>query len=138
MAKKFFTRSTKAKGEGAPAVKQVKLKLVQIDFWSAVRMGFMLTLALGVATIIGFIFLWIIVSFTGLGASLNSLLATVGLTNGDGGVQDTLTFARVVSAGLILAVFNMIVGTLLAGIWALIYNLVAKFSGGLSVGFTNN
>ena len=137
MAKKFFTR-TKSKGEGAPAVKQVKLKLVQIDFWSAVRMGFMLTLALGVATIIGFIFLWIIVSFTGLGASLNSLLATVGLTNGDGGVQDTLTFARVVSAGLILAVFNMIVGTLLAGIWALIYNLVAKFSGGLSVGFTNN
>jgi hypothetical protein len=138
MAKKFFTRTRKAKGEGAPAVKQVKLKLVQIDFWSAVRMGFMLTLALGVATIIGFIFLWVIVSFTGLGASLNSLLATVGLTNGDGGVQDTLTFARVFSAGLILAVFNMIVGTLLAGIWALIYNLVAKFSGGLSVGFTNN
>jgi hypothetical protein len=137
MAKKFFTR-TKSKSDGAPAVKQVKLKLVQIDFWSAVRMGFMLTLALGVATIVGFIFLWAIVSFTGLGASLNNLLATVGLTNADGGVQGTFTFAGTITAALGLSVFNMIVGTILSGVWALIYNLVAKFTGGLSVGFTNN
>jgi hypothetical protein len=32
----------------------------------------------------------------------------------------------------------MVVGTILAGVWALIYNVVAKFTGGLSVGFTNN
>ena len=55
---------------------------------------------LAVATIIGFIFLWAIVSFTGLGASLNNLLATVGLTSAEGGVQGTFNFAATMSAAL--------------------------------------
>jgi len=134
MAKLFQRRAAK----DVPAAKQVKLKLVHIDFWSAVRMGFMLTLALGIATIVGFIFLWIIVSFTGLGASLNNLLATVGLTDATSGVEDTLTLPRVLTFSLGISVFNMVVGTILAGVWALIYNVVAKLTGGLSVGFTNN
>ena len=101
-------------------------------------MGLLITLALGIATIVGFIFLWLVVSFTGLGDSLNTLLATVGLTNAGEGVQETLTFARVFSAALLISVFNMIIGTILAGVWALIFNVIARFTGGLSVGFTNN
>ncbi len=137
MAGKLFARRGSSSA-GAPAAKQVKLKLVHINFLSAVRMGLLITLALGIATIVGFIFLWIVVSFTGLGDSLNTLLATVGLTNAGAGVQETLTFARVFSAALLISVFNMIVGTILAGVWALIFNVIARFTGGLSVGFTNN
>ena len=48
------------------------------------------------------------------------------------------TFAKVVGFGVGLSVFNMVLGTLLAGIWALVYNVIARFTGGLSVGFTNN
>ena len=61
MAGKLFARRGSSSA-GAPAAKQVKLKLVHIDFWSAVRMGLLITLALGIATIVGFIFLWVIVS----------------------------------------------------------------------------
>lgn len=137
MAGKLFGRRGSSSA-GAPAAKQVKLKLVHINFLSAVRMGLLITLALGIATIVGFIFLWIVVSFTGLGDSLNTLLATVGLTNAGAGVQETLTFARVFSVALLISVFNMIIGTILAGVWALIFNVIARFTGGLSVGFTNN
>jgi hypothetical protein len=137
MAGKLFARRGSSSA-GAPAAKQVKLKLVNINFLSAVRMGLLITLALGIATIVGFIFLWLVVSFTGLGDSLNTLLATVGLTNAGEGVQETLTFARVFSAALLISVFNMIIGTILAGVWALIFNVIARFTGGLSVGFTNN
>ncbi|MFM5903957.1 MAG: DUF3566 domain-containing protein [Microbacteriaceae bacterium] len=137
MAGKLFSRRG-SKSSNAPAAKQVKLKLMHIDFWSAVRMGLLITVALGIATIVGFIFLWIIVSFTGLGASLNNLLSTVGLTTAGQGVQDTLTFARVFTFAFGIAVFNMVIGTILAGIWALIFNVIARFTGGLSVGFTNN
>jgi hypothetical protein len=137
MAGKLFARRGSSSAS-APAAKQVKLKLVHIDFWSAVRMGLLITLALGIATIVGFIFLWIVVTLTGLGSSLNSLLSTVGLTEAGQGVQETLTFARVFSFALGISVFNMIIGTILAGVWALIFNVIAKFTGGLSVGFTNN
>jgi len=137
MAGKLFARRGSSSA-GAPAAKQVKLKLVHIDFWSAVRMGLLITLALGIATIVGFIFLWVVVTFTGLGSSLNGLLSTVGLTEAGQGVQETLTFARVFTFALVISVFNMIIGTILAGVWALIFNVIAKFTGGLSVGFTNN
>jgi hypothetical protein len=32
----------------------------------------------------------------------------------------------------------ILVGTILAGIWAAIFNIVARIIGGVSVGFTNN
>ena len=137
MAGKLFARRGSSSA-GAPAAKQVKLKLVHIDFWSAVRMGLLITIALGIATIVGFMFLWVVVTFTGLGSSLNSLLSTVGLTNAGQSVQETLTFSRVFTFSLGISVFNMIIGTILAGVWALIFNVIAKFTGGLSVGFTNN
>jgi hypothetical protein len=134
MAKLFARRG----GKSVPPVKQVKLKLVQIDFWSAIRMGFFLTLAAGIATIVGFMLIWVIVSFTGLGSSLNSLLATVGLTDATSSLSEVAVLGRVVGFAVGLAVFNMVVGTILAGIWAIIYNVIARISGGLSVGFTNN
>ena len=134
MAKLFARRGTKS----VPPVKQVKLKLVQIDFWSAVRMGFFLTLAAGIATIVGFILLWVIVAFTGLGNSLNSLLATVGLSDATSNVSDVATLGKIVGFAVGLSIFNMVLGTILAGIWAIIYNVIARISGGLSVGFTNN
>lgn len=121
-----------------PAVKQVKLKLVHIDFSSAVRMAFWITLALGIATIVGFILLWGMVSFTGLGASLNTLLGNLGIVDPAAAVNPMANLAKVVGFSVGLSIFNMVFGCILAGVWALIYNVIARFSGGLAVGFTNN
>jgi len=125
-------------GANVPPVKQVKLKLVHIDFFSAVKMAFMVTLSLGIATIIGFLALWALVSFTGLGASLNNLLSGLGLVDATSGVSQIATLAKVLGFAVGLSIFNMVLGTLLAGIWVLVYNVIARFTGGLSVGFTNN
>ena len=46
--------------------KQVKLKLVHIDFWSAVKTGLLVTTATGIATIVAFFLIWLLVSQTGL------------------------------------------------------------------------
>jgi hypothetical protein len=125
-------------GANVPPVKQVKLKLVHIDFFSAIKMAFMVTLALGIATIVGFMLLWALVAFTSLGASLNNLLAGLGLVDATSGVSQIATLAKVLGFAVGLSVFNMVLGTLLAGIWTLVYNVIARFTGGLSVGFTNN
>jgi hypothetical protein len=39
---------------------------------------------------------------------------------------------------LSMALFTIVVGTILAGVWAAIFNIVARITGGVSVGFTNN
>jgi hypothetical protein len=127
-----------AKRNVAP-VKQVKLKLVHIDFWSAVRNGFMVTLAMGIATIVGFFVVWLVVSTTGLFGSLNSLLNTaVGGSSGQSvDVAQTLSLPKVLSFAATLAIVNMVGGTILSGVGALIFNVIARLSGGIRVGFTN-
>ncbi|MEN9749141.1 MAG: hypothetical protein RL149_219 [Actinomycetota bacterium] len=126
-----------AKRNVAP-VKQVKLKLVHIDFWSAVRNGFMVTLAMGIATIAGFFLVWLVVSTTGLFGSLNSLLnSAVGGDAQQVDVAQTLSLPRVLSFGGTLAIVNIVGGTILSGVSALIFNVIARLSGGIRVGFTN-
>lgn len=117
-----------------PPVKQVQLKLVRIDFWSAIKTGFTVTIGLGIATVAGFIGLWALVSFTPLFSSLNGLLSTI-----TGSAANlTVSLPQVLWVGAGLAVFNIVFGTLLTGFSALVYNIIARITGGIKVGFTSN
>lgn len=117
------------KGASTPT-KQVKLKLVQIEFWSAVRMGFFVNLGLGIAVIVGFVAFWFVLS----SSSVNNLLSQVGV--GEGG--SLISLPQMVSYGAIIAFINLVAGTVLWGVLAVVYNVIARFTGGLAVGFTNN
>ena len=101
------------------------------------KAGFFITVAAGIATVVGFFALWLIVGQIGLFASLNSLLSGV---FGDGGVdiEQELSLPRVMSFASTLAIVNIILGTALAGLYAMIFNVIGKITGGIAVGFTNN
>ena len=122
------------KKRDVPPVKQVQLKLVRIDFWSAIRTGFTITVGLGIATIIGFLALWALVSFTPLFSSLNGLLTTVTGTASN----ITVSLPQVLGVGFALSIFNIVFGTLMTGLLALVYNAIAKITGGIKIGFTSN
>jgi len=124
----------KLKNRDVPPVKQVQLKLVRIDFWSAMRTGFTINVGLGIATVIGFIALWALVTFTPLFSSLNGLLTTV--TGSDSNIS--VNIGQVLTVGFGLAVFNIVFGTIMVGILALVYNVIARITGGIKIGFTNN
>ena len=108
------------------SVKPVNLKLVKISFWSAVRFGFVVTIALGIGLVIALTLVFFILSLAGATALLKEF---VGLD---------VTLPAVLSISLSMALFIILVGTLLSGVWALIFNIVARITGGISVGFTNN
>ena len=120
-----------------PDAKRVQLRLVNIEVWSAARAGFFVTVALGVATIVGFFAMWLVVGQLGLFASLNTLLAGA---FGDGGidVEQQLSLPRVMSFAFGVSIFNVIVGTALAALYAMIFNVIGKITGGIAVSFTNN
>lgn len=124
-----MSRFSRKNSNSTPA-KQVKLKLVHIDFWSAVRVGFVVSLALGVATVVGFTLFWFILS----SSVVNNLLSQVGV--GEGGAL--ISLPQMVSYGFIIAFIGVVAITALSGVYAAIFNLIAKITGGLSVGFTNN
>jgi hypothetical protein len=120
-----------------PDAKRVQLRLVNIEVWSAARAGFFVTVAIGVATIVGFFAMWLVVGQLGLFASLNTLLAGA---FGEGGidVEQQLSLPRVMSFAFGVSVFNVIVGTALAALYAMIFNVIGRITGGIAVSFTNN
>ncbi|MEY2676348.1 MAG: hypothetical protein RL510_368 [Actinomycetota bacterium] len=125
-----MSRFTRKKSASTTPTKQVKLKLVQVEFWSAVRMGFWVNLGLAIAIIVGFIAFWFVLS----SSAVNSLLSQVGV--GDGG--SLISLPQMISYGAIVGIINIVAGTVLWGVLALVYNAIAKLTGGLAVGFTNN
>jgi len=120
-------------------VKLVKLKLVRIDVWSAVKFGFLLQIGLGIATVILFFLIWLAASQSGLFGSLSSFLTTlIGNDSSSVDVGSQISLPRVLGLGGGLAIFNIISGTLLTLVGTLIFNAIGKVVGGISVGFTNN
>jgi hypothetical protein len=130
-------RKSSFRSRTAPALKRVQLKLVKVEVWSAIKAGFFITVAAGIATVVAFFFLWLIVGQIGLFASLNSLLAGA---FGDGGVdiEQELSLPRTLSFASTIAILNVILGTALAGLYAMIFNVIGKITGGIAVSFTNN
>lgn len=106
--------------------KPVNLKLVKVNFWSAVRFAFILTVALGIGLVIALTLVFFILNLAGFSNLLKSFLAV------------DVTLPAVLSVSLSIAVFMIVVGTVLAGVWAAMFNIIARITGGVSVGFTNN
>ena len=118
--------SRKAGRSESSSAKPVNLKLIKINFWSAVRFSFVLNVALGIGLVIALTTLFLILNAAGFSALLKQY------------IDLEITLPTVLSISLGIAVFMILVGTILAGIWAAIFNIVARIIGGVSVGFTNN
>jgi len=131
VAEKLAKKSTKR-----PSTKQVRLKLVYIDFWSAVKLSFLVAVALAVITIVFFFLVYTVLDRTGLFGEIDKLYETVageGMT-----LTDLFSLGQVMGFAVVLAILNLVVITALGAITAALYNLSVKITGGLLVGFTNN
>jgi hypothetical protein len=125
------------KSQRAAQTKQVRLKLVYIDFWSAVKLSFLIAVVLGIILIVASILIWLVLNTTGIFGSLNSLLREI-LNQNDFSITTTFSLPTVALFAFIIAILNVVVGTALGAITALLYNFSVRITGGLLVGFTNN
>ena len=125
------------KSQRQVAVKQVRLKLVYIDFWSAVKFSFLVAVCLGIILVVATILLWIVLNSTGIFGSLNDIMKDI-LGNPEFDIASDFSLAQVALFAIVVALLNTVVGTALGAIAALLYNFSVRITGGLLVGFTNN
>jgi hypothetical protein len=120
----------------APApVKQVRLKLAYVDLWSAVKMSALIALVLSIVIFVSTLVIFAILNQTGILDSLSGIIADV-LGDGGGGILALLEFSQVLALSLVAAVINLVSFTVLGSLSALIYNAIARITGGYLVGFT--
>jgi hypothetical protein len=120
----------------APApVKQVRLKLAYVDLWSAVKVSALIALVLSIMIFVATLVVFVILNQTGILDSLSGIIADV-LGEGGGGILALLEFSQVLALSLVAAVINLVSFTVLGSLSALIYNAIARITGGYLVGFT--
>jgi hypothetical protein len=116
--------------------KQVRLKLVYIDFWSAVKFSFLIAAAVGVVIFVAVLLIWTVLASTGVFGQVSKLMQDVSgqdsLT-----VNSVVSFAQVMGFTLVIAALNVVVGTVLGAIACVLYNLSVRITGGILVGFKN-
>ena len=131
VAEKLAKKSAKS-----PAAKQVRLKLVYVDFWSAVKLSFLLGLTLAIITIVVVYLVYTVLAQTGVFDEVNGLVQDIaGAEAFD--LNTIISLPQIMGFAIVVAVLNTIVTTALGAIVALLYNLSVKITGGLLVGFTN-
>ena len=130
-----------SKSQKKTARRQVRLRLVYIDFWSVVKLTFLLSICLGVVTVVAAFVVWTVLGQIGVLDSVNALLQEItanddpesGLTVGDFvDTQGVLLFS------LVISLVNIVVLTALSAVSTFLYNLAVRVTGGLVFGFTNS
>lgn len=135
--------AAKPKGLVRPApkakVRRARLLVEKLDPWSVFKMSFLLSVALGIVTVIGAVVLWTIMDLTGIFDQVNDMLGMILGTEGGGqSIQELVTLGQVTSMATIIAVINVVLITLLAMLSAVLYNLSASLVGGVGITLTDD
>jgi len=110
-----------------------RLVLQRIDPWSVMKISFLVSVALGVATVIAVAVLWTVLNGMNVFSTVNDLI--VEITTGESSassfnLMDYVGFGRVVSLSVVIAVINVILLTALATLTAFLYNVCTALVGG--------
>jgi hypothetical protein len=131
VADKLSKKSTRKTGG-----KQVRLRLVYVDFWSAVKLSFLGAVALAIVTMVSFFLIYLVLQATNVLAQADEFVAS--FTDGGISLASLVGLPQVMAFAAVVSILNLIVFTVMGAVVAGIYNLAVKVTGGLLVGFMSN
>ena len=125
------------KSQKPVATKQVRLKLVYIDFWSTVKLSFLVAVSLGIVLVVAVALIYLVLQSTGVFGSVDKLLQDI-LSDDGFSISDSFSLLQVTFFTFIIALLNIVIITALGAVTSILYNFSVRLTGGLLVGFTNN
>ncbi|WP_448073993.1 DUF3566 domain-containing protein [Georgenia yuyongxinii] len=119
------------------APRRVRLSLSRVDPWSAMKLSFLLSVALGVMIVVAAAVVWFVLDSMQVFAKVEELLVSIGSENFLQ-LMEYVQFDRVMSFATIVGVVDVLLLTALGTIGAFLYNIVAALVGGLHVTLTDD
>ena len=122
----------------APA-RRVRLTVSRIDPWSAMKMSFLLSVALGIAGVVMVSVLWTVLEGMGVFDQVNGVIGQVIQDEGQGfDILDFVGFTRVVSLSIVIGVVDVILITAISTLGAFLYNVSSALVGGVQLTLTDD
>ncbi|MFE6889868.1 DUF3566 domain-containing protein [Streptomyces sp. NPDC057694] len=118
-----------------PRTRKARLRVAKADPWSVMKVSFLLSIALGICTIIAAAVLWMVMDAMGVFSTVGGTISeATGSNEGNGfDLQSFLSLPRVLMFTTVIAVIDVVLATALATLGAFIYNLSAGFVGGIEL-----
>ncbi|MET7712771.1 DUF3566 domain-containing protein [Streptomyces sp. NPDC005407] len=118
-----------------PRTRKARLRVAKADPWSVMKVSFLLSIALGICTVIAAAVLWMVMDAMGVFSTVGGTISEATGSNESNGfdLQSFLSLPRVLIFTSVIAVIDVVLATALATLGAFIYNLSAGFVGGVEL-----
>ena len=111
--------------------RKVRLTVARVDPWSALKLSFLLSVALGIVLVTASVVLWSVLDAMGVFTSINNWMRDLGSAKTKFDINEWVGLGRVVSLTTVIAVVNVLIIMALSTLSALLYNLASSLVGGL-------
>ncbi len=119
--------------------RQARLYLSRVDPWSVAKAAFMLSIAVGIIIVVAVSVLWLALSSLGVFDTLSrNVNEVVGNSQANFDLMSVLDFTRVLGVTIVVASVEVILVSILATIFAFMYNLTVGLTGGVEVVLTDH
>ncbi|WP_216381998.1 DUF3566 domain-containing protein [Arcanobacterium phocae] len=117
-------------------IRRVKMTISRVDPWSALKLSFLVSVAIGIMLVIATAVLWFVLDSMHVWSQIDGLLKTL---NSEALLQlgQFMEFGRVMSFSVVAGVIEIVLMTAFGALMALVYNVVAMLVGGLHVTVTD-
>lgn len=118
-----------------PRTRKARLRVAKADPWSVMKVSFLLSIALGICTIVAAAVLWMVMDAMGVFSTVGGTISEATGSNESNGfdLQSFLSLPHVLMFTSVIAVIDVVLATALATLGAFIYNLSAGFVGGIEL-----
>jgi ABC-type Fe3+ transport system permease subunit len=120
--------------KGKPKNRRATMRLVYIDFWSALKMSFLVSIIVAAITVVISLLVWSLMERFGVVSAASAFLEDIAGAQGANLVSG-LTFPNVMTFTLVVALLEVIVVSALGAIFAALFNLAVHVVGGWKVTF---
>src|SRR6476659_5988777 len=128
-------QAAKKAAVGGRPPRRARLRLTRIDPWSVMKTAFLLSIALGVVTIVSVLMVWSVLGAAGVWDSINTTVRDIvgDQSSTPFSIQDYLGTDRVIGFTMLVAVIDVVLLTAIATLSAFLYNMAAALLGGIDI-----
>lgn len=119
-------------------VRKARLLVSKLDPWSVLKLSFLLSVALGIVTVVAAVVLWTVLDLTGVFDSVNNLLSEIAGSESSFNLAEIASLGQVAAFATIIAVVNVVLITAISTLAAVLYNISASLVGGIGVTLTDD
>jgi hypothetical protein len=126
----------KAPVPGAP--RKVRVLLSRVDPWSALKIGFLSSIAIGIMTVVAAFVLWHVLNDMATFATIQQWVSKLFTQGQEVNILQFFDFTKIMSATMLIAVVNVVLISGLSVIAAFIYNMISSVVGGVYLTLTDD